>query len=86
MRALGGFGVLRLQPPLIRHLYLCDIGAQQVAHPQNLKASQPTVKGRHIEVLSGDFNVLVDRVLGSGKIGPKVATFALLDQRTFECR
>jgi three-Cys-motif partner protein len=77
--------VLRIQPPLIRHLFLCDIGVSQIAHLNRLKRSQPAVKGRHIEVLAGDFNVLVDRILGSGKIGQKVATFALLDQRTFEC-
>jgi len=77
--------VLRLQPPLIRNLFLCDFNAQQAAHLSRLKDSQPLVRGRQIDILHGDFNILVDRILGSGKIGAKVATFALLDQRTFEC-
>ena len=40
---------------------------------------------RQIEVLAGDFNKRVSDVLKSGKITDKTATFALIDQRTFEC-
>jgi three-Cys-motif partner protein len=35
--------------------------------------------------LAGDFNETVYKILGAGTIGEKTATFALLDQRTFEC-
>lgn len=41
--------------------------------------------GRKIEVLDGDFNKTVQKVIQSGHITEKTATFALLDQRTFEC-
>jgi hypothetical protein len=36
-------------------------------------------------VVPGDFNETVYRILDAGTIGEKTATFALLDQRTFEC-
>jgi three-Cys-motif partner protein len=36
-------------------------------------------------VLPGDFNQTVGGILESGRITDKTATFALLDQRTFEC-
>jgi three-Cys-motif partner protein len=36
-------------------------------------------------VLPGDFNETVFKILEAGTIGEKTATFALLDQRTFEC-
>lgn len=38
-----------------------------------------------MDVLHGDFNALVDQILESGRITDQTATFALLDQRTFEC-
>jgi hypothetical protein len=41
---------------------------------------------RHRCLNGGDFNDKVDRVLESGDITEKEATFCLLDQRTFECQ
>jgi len=47
--------------------------------------TEPKIVGRKIEVVQGDFNDVVDRILFSGRITQKTATFCLLDQRTFEC-
>jgi three-Cys-motif partner protein len=35
--------------------------------------------------MHGDFNLRIHDILGAGTIKPTTATFALLDQRTFEC-
>jgi three-Cys-motif partner protein len=40
---------------------------------------------RRITVLHGDFNKAINSILSDGRITEKKATFALLDQRTFEC-
>jgi three-Cys-motif partner protein len=49
-----------------------------------LKAEH-AAKKRRVEVLPGDFNVNVHAILRDGSIKESTATFALLDQRTFEC-
>jgi three-Cys-motif partner protein len=41
---------------------------------------------RAITVWPGDFNARIAELLNAQTIGPKEATFCLLDQRTFECR
>jgi three-Cys-motif partner protein len=41
--------------------------------------------GRKVSVIAGNFNEKVDALLASRVIREKEATFALLDQRTFEC-
>jgi three-Cys-motif partner protein len=80
--------VLALRPWRLRHFYLCDADPEQVAELEALKARQPArEKGdssRDIEVLPGDFNVLVREILKTRKLD--VASFCLLDQRTFECK
>lgn len=73
------------QPPWLRQFFLCDANATQVARLNALKAQQPPIGNRTIEVYTGDFNRVIDRILSDGGIRPKTATFALLDQRTFEC-
>jgi three-Cys-motif partner protein len=77
--------VLESQPPLLREFWLCDISAQGIAALQRLKADQPKVRGRNIEVVAGDFNRTVHDVLANSKITETTASFCLLDQRTFEC-
>ena len=68
-----------------------DINPKQYKKLIELRDSQPThdSKGRkikrNIQVDKGDFNILVHKLLASNSIGPKEATFCLLDQRTFEC-
>ncbi len=48
-------------------------------------AELPQQKSRTIEVLKGDFNEKIDEILRSKWITEREATFALLDQRMFEC-
>lgn len=79
--------VLAQRPWRLRRFYLCDADAEQVKGLEELKASQPTRdkkkdSKRDVRVLNGDFNALVHDVLRE-KLD--VATFCLLDQRTFEC-
>ncbi len=83
--------VLELTPRWLRNFFLCDIDPNAIAALQKLSAEQPPpdkAKGepkRDIRILPGDFNVSVSEILASGKITEREATFALLDQRTFEC-
>lgn len=77
--------VLESEPRWFRTFFLCDRDPNQVKLLNDLKASQPLLSGREINVYSGDFNELVHEILRSDRIGEKVATFCLLDQRTFEC-
>jgi three-Cys-motif partner protein len=76
--------VLEAQPRRVRQLWLCDkdpAGCEILREIKNANYE----KGRQIHVLEGDFNTTVDRILKSGRITERKATFALLDQRTFEC-
>lgn len=81
--------VLESEPKFLRNFYLCDKNAKQAKRLEDLKAAQPPIKKgyspRAITVYHGDFNEKVDEVLASGVVTEKEATFALLDQRTFEC-
>lgn len=77
--------VLESQPPWFRKFFLFEKDPKSFTLLQTLKASQPPVPNRVIEVHHGDFNALVHPLLASGKIKPTEATFCLLDQRTFEC-
>jgi three-Cys-motif partner protein len=76
--------VLENEPKWMRDIWLCDIDPSGVARLSNL-AEQQRTKERRITVLHGDFNETVDQVLASERIKETTATFALLDQRTFEC-
>jgi three-Cys-motif partner protein len=64
---------------------------KQIEFLEALKAAQPSRDGkgkkicRDVEIYPGDFNQNVHRLLASGSISQKEATFCLLDQRTFEC-
>ncbi len=76
--------VLENEPKWLRNIWLCDINRAKI---QSLHALQEThsTKQRKITVLLGDFNYTVRNILSSGSIKEKTASFALLDQRTFEC-
>lgn len=76
--------VLENKPERIRDLWLCDIDTDGIALLEEMKVQHQS-KGRRIEVVPGDFNMTVGKILESGRIKEKTATFALLDQRTFEC-
>lgn len=76
--------VLQTRPPWMREFWLCDLDPKGIALLEEIKADEALPK-RRIEVLPGDFNKRVYDILGAGTIKPSTATFALLDQRTFEC-
>jgi three-Cys-motif partner protein len=83
--------VLNSEPKWLRHIYLCELTKKGFRTLAKLVPSQPERDKngkkiyRHIHVMHGDFNVLIDSILESGEITQKEATFCLLDQRTFEC-
>ena len=77
--------VLESKPPRLRNFLLVDSNRVCVTALEKLKAEQPSISGRTIDVWHGDFNLLVGDVLASSKIGEKTASFCLVDQRTFEC-
>jgi len=84
--------VLASEPKWLRHFFLCELTKRGVAALRELKKSQPEPrdkKGRKlprtIDILKGDFNVNIEKILRPDKIAQKEATFCLLDQRTFEC-
>ena len=77
--------VLESEPRRLRHFYLFDRSADQIVLLEALRASQPKVKGRTVQIFEGDFNSKVLQLLGSGRIKQTEAAFCLLDQRTFQC-
>jgi three-Cys-motif partner protein len=78
--------VIESEPRWMRHFHLCDANRSQVKLLRQMKASQtPCQYPRNIEIYQGNFNLKIDKILKSGDITDKEATFCLLDQRTFEC-
>jgi three-Cys-motif partner protein len=81
--------VLESTPRYLRHFYLCELDGKKVEALRQLRDQQPSREKnepkRECEVVPGDFNVTIEKVLSCGVITDKEATFALLDQRTFEC-
>ena len=76
--------VLENEPKWLRHFHLFDLGDLQIQRLKRLR--KELGDGRDIQIYSGDFNDEVLKVLTPGIIGKKEATFALLDQRCFECK
>jgi len=76
--------VLELEPKWFREFWLCDVDPKGILKLEALKQEHES-RRRKIEVISGDFNKTVYSILSAGRIKEKTATFALLDQRTFEC-
>lgn len=76
--------VLETEPKWIRDFWLCDVDPKGIILLKDIAYKNKT-KSRRINVIEGDFNRNVGSVLSSSRITPKTATFALLDQRTFEC-
>jgi three-Cys-motif partner protein len=77
--------VLESKPAFLRNFWLCDIDPKGIAKLEALKASQPKIRNRTIEIVPGDFNAKVSGLLAASKIDDNTATFCLLDQRAFEC-
>jgi three-Cys-motif partner protein len=80
--------VLEMEPRRIRDIWLCDLSAKGIEKLEELRTVHMAAHlkpKRRITVLAGDFNTRVSEILQSGRITEKTATFALIDQRTFEC-
>lgn len=84
--------VLKSKPKWLRHFFLCEISRRGIKALERLAEAQAEVRdkkgrkiARSIEILPGDFNVSVGKILRRRSISQKEATFCLLDQRTFEC-
>jgi three-Cys-motif partner protein len=77
--------VLQINPPLLRHFFLCEQNKRSFKKLQQCVTEIPRPKGRTVDLYSGDFNEKVDHILQSKYITEREATFALLDQRMFEC-
>jgi three-Cys-motif partner protein len=84
--------VLGTRPRRLRHFYLFDKDRAGTKLLKELKRSQPPRDParhepiREIIIRTGDCNRLIPQLLKSKVIGPREATFCLLDQRTSECR
>jgi three-Cys-motif partner protein len=76
--------VLENEPKWIRDFWLCDIDKEGTRILEQIAMAHRS-KTRRVTVITGDFNESVVSVLASPRIRPTTATFALLDQRTFEC-
>lgn len=76
--------VLETEPKWMRDFWLCDLDQRGVELLEEIAVAHRS-RVRRVSVLHGDFNRSVEAVLASARITTKTATFALLDQRTFEC-
>jgi three-Cys-motif partner protein len=77
--------VLESKPALLREFWLCELDKKGLDALERLKADQPIIRGRTVDIVPGDFNETVHDVLNRCKITENTASFCLLDQRTFEC-
>ena len=76
--------VLEAEPKRVRDFWLCDKDDRGFALLKEIKNAHDA-KGRRIHLIHGDFNEKIDDILLSSRITERTATFALLDQRMFEC-
>jgi three-Cys-motif partner protein len=76
--------VLEMRPKWFHDFWLCDLDPAGVEALKTLQSDHAS-STRRVNVLEGDFNDKVYDILNSGQITERKATFALLDQRTFEC-
>jgi three-Cys-motif partner protein len=77
--------VLQIRPPLLRHFFLCERNTKSFSALRKCVADVPSQKNRTVSLYYGDFNQKIDEILQSKYITEQEATFALLDQRMFEC-
>ena len=76
---------LSIRPTFIRNFHLCERNRNSFQLLTQLRNAQPSTKGRTINLYRGDFNRQVHSILEAGHLTNTNATFALLDQRTFQC-
>lgn len=81
--------VVESEPRWLRHFFLFDADAEQAERLRTLITEQPPLKPglpkRTFLVEQADFNDRLPALLATRPIKDKEASFALLDQRTFEC-
>src|ERR1043166_474010 len=81
--------VLEDTPRRIRHFFLFEKNKRKVERLRKLRDLQRPRKKkephRDIQIYSGDCNAKIPEMLKQYPIKDREATFALLDQRTFEC-
>lgn len=82
--------VIESEPRLIRHFVLCEFDEDKIPFIRSMVESQPPRQRkeskRTYDIYQGDCNAIIPKILKSGKLSPKQATFCLLDQHTFECQ
>ena len=78
--------VLEIEPKWFREFFLCELKPKSFKKLDDMVRDQPSERNRTIQTHLGDFNTWVDTVLASGLITDTKATFALLDQRSTECK
>jgi three-Cys-motif partner protein len=76
--------VLEVLPKWFHDFWLCELSPSGIKALRALQTEHASPV-RRVNVLEGDFNEKVSEILQSGQITERTATFALLDQRTFEC-
>lgn len=79
--------VLRSEPRWLRNFFLFDLKPAQVRRLEALRDRELPLRAKkhRIVVTGGDFNESLGQLLEQRPITDKEATFALLDQRSFEC-
>lgn len=70
--------------PSIGRYAVCDKNRRQVERLRELKALHDH-KAHEFKIYSGDANKKIHAMLSEAGIGPRTATFCLIDQRTLEC-
>ncbi len=78
--------VLEMEPKWFRNFFLCELSQKSFDALKAMVSDQENVAKRDIRLHQGDFNTWIDEVLDSGVVTDSMATFALLDQRTAECK
>lgn len=76
--------VLEIKPEWLRHFHLIDVTELQISQLKRMR--REIGRDRDIQIYSGDCNAIVDDILRPWIIREKEPTFALADQRCFECR
>jgi three-Cys-motif partner protein len=78
--------VLESEPKRLNKIFLCEINKEKLKSLRSLvKRNIKKEDKRLVRLFEGDFNSKVNEILSCGQITEKTATFALLDQHTFEC-
>jgi hypothetical protein len=69
--------VLESKPAFLRNFWLCDIDPKDIAKLEALKAAQPKIRNRTIEIVPGDFNANVSGLLATSSIDDKSFAYSI---------